>query len=77
MSGTSSKCLQDVDCSSPALPDACGNDTRQEKLIDRQENGRIWDRERNLLIACAVLIVLMNISTGRYVLVSHQRSQCV
>jgi len=60
--------MQDVDCSHQALPDACGNDARQEKLLNRQESGALWDKERNLLIACGVLILLMNISTGRYVL---------
>jgi Peptidase M50B-like len=57
------------------LPDACGNDVREEKLIERQQRGdgrslfeRAIDRDRNLIIACAILIVLMNISTGRYVL---------
>jgi len=37
-------------------------------LLDRQESGTIFDKERNLLIACAILILLMNISTGQYVL---------
>lgn len=60
--------MQDVDCSHQHLPDACGNDERQEKLLDRQQSGALWDKERNLLIACGVLILLMNISTGRYVL---------
>lgn len=57
------------------LPDACGNDEREAKLIKRQrrDDGRNFveraiDRDRNLIIACVVLVLLMNISTGRYVL---------
>jgi len=65
---SNSSCVQDIDCSHQALPDACGNEQRQEKLLDRQESGTIFDKERNLLIACAILILLMNISTGQYVL---------
>jgi Peptidase M50B-like len=61
------------------LPDACTNDIREEKLMERQKkqknefDNRNWlhrlvERERNLLIACVILVVCMNISTGRYVL---------
>jgi hypothetical protein len=61
------------------LPDACTNDIREENLMDRQKkqknelDNRNWlirlvERERNLLIACVILVVCMNISTGRYVL---------
>jgi hypothetical protein len=57
------------------LPDACGNEVHEQKLIERQrrdDNRNIFqraiERDRNLIIACTVLIVLMNISTGRYVL---------
>lgn len=56
-----------MDCTHESLPDACGNDIREEKLLERQSQGIVY-RERNLLIACAVLIVAMNISTGRYLL---------
>jgi len=57
------------------MPDACGNDIREERLLDRQvkDEDQNWisylvKRERNLLIGGAILIVLMNIETGRYVL---------
>ncbi|KAG7371852.1 peptidase M50B family protein [Nitzschia inconspicua] len=61
------------------LPDACTNEIREENLIARQQkkkdefDNRNWlhrfvERERNLLIACIVLVVCMNISTGRYIL---------
>ncbi len=57
------------------LPDACGNEIHEQKLIERQrrdDNRNIFqraiERDRNLIIACAILIVLMNISTGRYLL---------
>jgi hypothetical protein len=57
------------------LPDACGIDERKEKLIERQcrDDGRSFferaiARDRNLMIACVILVVLMNISTGRYIL---------
>jgi hypothetical protein len=64
-------CHDDCD----ALPDACGNDTRQEKLLDRQtrNENQSWieyflRRERYLLVSAVLLVVLMNISTGRYIL---------
>jgi hypothetical protein len=57
------------------LPDACGNEEREGKLMERQrkDDGRRFmeraiARDRNLIIACAILVVLMNISTGRYIL---------
>jgi hypothetical protein len=57
------------------LPDACGNEEHEQKLIERQRRDddrnifrRAIERDRNLIIACAILVVLMNISTGRYVL---------
>ena len=56
-----------MDCTHEALPDACGNDLRQEKLLERQSQGLVY-RERNLLVAAAILAVAMNISTGRYLL---------
>jgi len=62
------------DCSDP-LPDACGNEIHEERLLDRQEkdDDQNWlvylvKRERNLLIMGALLIVLLNTSTGSYVL---------
>jgi hypothetical protein len=62
-----------IDCTH--LPDACTNDVREEKLIQRQQKDdgrnfltRIVSRDRNLLIAGAVLAVLMNINEGRYLL---------
>jgi len=67
MQGNSSSCSNVVDCSHDALPDACGNEERQERLLERQEQSLV-ERERNLLIACGILVVLMNVSTGRYVL---------
>jgi Peptidase M50B-like len=57
------------------LPDACGNPEREAALIERQRQDdgrnviqRALSRDRNLLIACVILILLMNISTGRYLL---------
>ena len=65
------------------MPDACGNDHRAQKLIDRQEKaqrgpdqkfslGKVASRERNLIIACVAIAVLMNFDTGRYVLYPFQ-----
>jgi hypothetical protein len=62
-----------------AMPDACTNEVREERLILRQQkkkddfDNRIWlhrfvERERNLLIACVVLVVLLNLKYGRYIL---------
>ena len=58
-----------------ALPDACENDSREESLlaIQQRDDGRSWivrmlHRDRNLAGACAFMLVLMNIDTGRYVL---------
>jgi Peptidase M50B-like len=60
---------------SECLPDACGNEEHSQKLVERQRRDdhrnmfqRAIDRDRNLIIACVVLVLLMNISTGRYVL---------
>lgn len=57
------------------LPDACGNEEREVQLMERQrqDDGRRFferaiARDRNLIIACAILVILMNISTGRYLL---------
>ena len=62
-------------CDCNHLPDACTNDIREENLIKRQQKKdgrsfiqRVVSRDRNLLIACAALILLMNVSTGRYIL---------
>lgn len=67
-----------------ALPDACGNTEREERLLERQRTksqrqnlGDISNhsrfelfvsRERTLIIACFALCILMNWSTGRYIL---------
>jgi hypothetical protein len=70
-------CEQLVDCQQ--LPDACTNEIREERLIERQQrrkdehDNRIWihrfvERERNLIIACAILIVCLNFTEGRYIL---------
>jgi Peptidase M50B-like len=60
---------------SECLPDACGNEEHSQKLVERQRSDdnrnmfqRAIDRDRNLIIACVILVLLMNISTGRYVL---------
>ncbi|KAL3923755.1 MAG: hypothetical protein SGILL_001467 [Bacillariaceae sp.] len=68
---------QALDCT--ALPDACTNEVREEKLIQRQQkkmgenDTRNWlhrfvERERNLLIACVVLVVCLNLKYARYIL---------
>jgi hypothetical protein len=56
-------------------PDACTNDIREENLIQRQQKDdhrstvrRILERDRNLLIACIVLVIAMNTTEGRYLL---------
>ena len=68
-----------IDCTSDAMPDACGNDIREEKLLQRQtrRQEQSWivyfmNRERYLLIAGLILIFFMNTSTGRYVLYPFQ-----
>mmetsp|Transcript_14571 Transcript_14571/g.24179 ORF Transcript_14571/g.24179 Transcript_14571/m.24179 type:complete len:308 (-) Transcript_14571:41-964(-) len=57
------------------LPDACGNDTREESLIAAQQKDdgrsrteRILQRDKVLLGACVLMLILMNFQTGRYVL---------
>lgn len=58
------------------MPDACSNEDREQQLIQRQQlqqEGRNWlcgivDRERNLLLACVVLVVALNVTEGRYIL---------
>lgn len=64
-----------IDCADGALPDACGNDVREERLLQRQtrQQQQSWitffvKRERYLLVAGLVLVLSMNTSTGRYVL---------
>ena len=59
--------MQNIDCSHDSLPDACGNDMHEERLLERSREN-FFSRERNLLIACVVLVVAMNISTGQYLL---------
>lgn len=65
------------------LPDACGNELRAQKLIDRQEDakrepgenfnpGKVFRRERNLIVACFLIVVFMNFDTGRYILYPFQ-----
>lgn len=67
-----------------AMPDACGNVEREERLLERQrtksQRFREGDmtnhsrfelfisRERTLIIACLALCFLLNWSTGRYIL---------
>lgn len=67
-------------CCEQGLPDACTNEVREEKLIERQQGGtdggpddrnwvrRVVERERNLIIAAAVLAVCLNFTEGRYIL---------
>jgi hypothetical protein len=59
------------------LPDACTNDLREERLIHRQRKHkfddrnwlqRLLERERNLIIACIILVIAMNWTEGRYLL---------
>lgn len=57
------------------LPDACTNELHEEGLMQRQRKGddrsyfqRVLERDRNLIIACVVLVVAMNFETGRYLL---------
>ncbi|KAI2490151.1 Peptidase M50B-like [Fragilaria crotonensis] len=57
------------------LPDACGNDLREESLIAAQQKDdtrswavRFFQREKILLGACLVMIILLNFDTGRYIL---------
>lgn len=59
------------------LPDACTNDFREQKLIERQSkqpfDARNWiqrtlQRERNLIIASVIMVAAMNFSEGRYIL---------
>jgi hypothetical protein len=61
----------DVDC----MPDACGNELRQDKLMRQQDRHddrpwwqRAFERDKKLLGACLILVILLNINTGRYVL---------
>jgi hypothetical protein len=68
-------CCADGSDAATALPDACGNDAREGKLLDRQTRSdsqsaveHFLRKERNLLVAAVLLILCMNISTGRYVL---------
>lgn len=58
-----------------ALPDACTNEIHEEAVINRQAKDdnrsyiqRVVERDRNLIIACVILIVCMNFETGRYLL---------
>jgi Peptidase M50B-like len=57
------------------LPDACGNDQREESLLTVQQKDdgrsriqRVLERDKILLGACVAMILLMNIDTGRYLL---------
>jgi hypothetical protein len=57
------------------LPDACGNEARVESLIAVQQKDdgrnrivRVLQRDRNLIFACLVMLVLMNFQIGRYLL---------
>ena len=68
-----SACDRVLDCDH--LPDACTNDIREEKLMQRQlkHDGRsrlrrMLERDRNLIIACIVLVIAMNFEEGRYLL---------
>mmetsp|Transcript_18463 Transcript_18463/g.26051 ORF Transcript_18463/g.26051 Transcript_18463/m.26051 type:complete len:318 (+) Transcript_18463:118-1071(+) len=55
-------------------PDVCREDDLGNKFIPPPPNPnqsrfeRIWQRDQTLIRACVALIILMNISTGRYVL---------
>lgn len=62
---------KDVDC----LPDAIGNEEREAQLMERQRRDdgrncclRLISRDRNLIAACFVLVIVMNLKQGRYVL---------
>eukprot|EP00934_Nitzschia_sp_Nitz4_P001083 Nitzschia sp. Nitz4//scaffold37_size175936//158670//159656//NITZ4_002067-RA/size175936-processed-gene-0.234-mRNA-1//-1//CDS//3329549851//1083//frame0 len=67
-------CLETAtDCA--ALPDACTNEIREERLIQRQDvdDDRTWirrlcERDRNLVIACIILVICLNWTTGWYLL---------
>ena len=57
------------------LPDACGNDLREESLlaVQQKNDGRSWaqrffERDKILLGACLVMIILMNFTAGKYIL---------
>lgn len=57
------------------LPDACANDTREESLIANQQKDdgrsrteRALQRDKVLIAAFIVMLILMNFQTGRYVL---------
>ena len=57
------------------LPDACGNYEHGQYLMERQRKDdgrnffqRLLSRDRYLIVACVILIALMNVPTGRYVL---------
>lgn len=72
--GTAVPTIDDDRCD--PLPDACGNDERQLRLLERQERSpeegvrcdRVLSRERNVIIACVVLVVLLNMEEGRWIL---------
>ena len=75
VSGKENSLQCSIDCTSDALPDACGNEIREGKLLERQtrQQKQPWilffiNRERYLLISALALFALMNFSTGRYVL---------
>jgi hypothetical protein len=58
-----------------SLPDACGNDLREESLLTVQQKDdgrsriqRVFQRDKILLGACVIMIILMNFDTGRYLL---------
>lgn len=75
VSGKDKQVQCSLDCASEAMPDACGNGIREDRLLQRQtrQHQQSWlvffiNRERYLFVAIFVLIILMNTSTGRYVL---------
>ena len=77
MSYTNNNDLSGGCCESPLdqLPDACSNDTRQERLISSQQKDsskskiqRFFERERTLIFACVVIGFAMNFTEGQYLL---------
>mmetsp|Transcript_26324 Transcript_26324/g.39874 ORF Transcript_26324/g.39874 Transcript_26324/m.39874 type:complete len:324 (+) Transcript_26324:157-1128(+) len=64
--------MSNINCEAP---DACINDEREENLLSSQQRNdgrsqirRVFERDRILIIAALILILLLNFETGRYVL---------
>ena len=66
-------CQRMMECN--PLPDACTNELHEDAVLNRQQQNddrpyiqRVIARDRNLIIACIALAILMNFTEGRYVL---------